>query len=143
MTPAALLGLVPAEVGALALFPEPPVERRGPRSYTHDGRCLECRPAGGIEVAVDVEALDAPAAPYLAARLGIDVPDFLALWTRLEVTAKLQRVPVAQLLHRVRREGRAPPAPWLRLRTVAADGLVVSAGWRRRPHRVWTPRSID
>jgi hypothetical protein len=129
--PAAIAALVPAEVGALTLFPVRPPRRRGSRSYAHDGRCLECVPAPGFELAADVEALDAPAAPELALRLGLDVPEFLAWWTRLEVTAKLDGVQAVRLLQRARRGKAVEPPAGAVVRTAFGEDLAVSVGWRR------------
>jgi hypothetical protein len=122
------LAIVPEHVASLIVHDRAPSERRGPRSYTHDGRCLEALAAPGYSVAVDAEALTAPAGRYLAERLGLSRPAFLALWTRIEVVSKLTSVPAIALLQRVR-AGEPLPCTGLRLRTVAAHDLVASAGW--------------
>lgn len=129
MTPREL-AIVPPHVGAVSLHESPPSVRRGPRSYAHDGRCLECVAEPGYALAVDAEAFTAPAGRYLAERLGLAPGSFLALWTRIEVTAKLTGVPAAALLQRVRAGGRLPRAE-LQLRTVVEGDMVVSAGWVR------------
>jgi hypothetical protein len=137
--------LVPAAFGAVRLLEGTPVVRSGSRSYTHDGRYLDCTSAEGYEVACDIESIAAPAADYLARELRLEVPDFLRFWTQLEVCAKLLRASSAALFARHRKE------PWpaslaraygdVELRTTSVGDLVISVGWRRR--RPTTRRSSD
>jgi hypothetical protein len=125
------LAILPVAVGALVLHERAPRRRLGPRSHVHDGRCLECLPKPGYAVAVDGEAMNAPAGPYVAERLGLALSAFLPLWTRIEVAAKLTGVPAIALLQQAR-GGERLPCDGLDIRTVIEGDLVVSAGWARR-----------
>jgi hypothetical protein len=119
---------LPEHLGTAVVHECPPEWGSGARSYTHDGRCLECKSAPGYALACDVEALDTHAARETARRLGLDVREFLVYWTRLEVDVKLLELPIGALLTCRRRLAR--PEHDGHLRTWLIDDLVVSVGKR-------------
>jgi hypothetical protein len=125
--------LLPQISGSARIYERPPDVRSGPRSYTHDGRCLECRSEPNLVIAGDIEALGSPAAAYVARQLGDDVVGFLRFWTRLEVYAKLLATPSLVMFQRCRTIGSldafAASRPDIEVRTAAVGDLVVSIGW--------------
>jgi hypothetical protein len=102
-------------------------------STSHDGWHLEVTPAPGVRACGDIEAIDNPAAEFLAGECGLDVLDFIRFWTRLEALAKLTDQPAHLLFHRLRGspDTRALLAahPGIQLHTATLPDLVVSVAW--------------
>ncbi len=97
-----------------------------PHARLADGRTVvwEAPDDRPENTAVDAEAIDTPADGLVGARLGEDGVERLRRWTRLEVVAKLTRIPALLLL----RGARWPSG--LAVETVEIDDLIVSVGWR-------------